>query len=103
VLNPIESLPMDTSYLPLWNTVLTVAVAIGSLLWGWLVYFIKREITKVDQFDARLDNFAIVISAIQLDLAKNYATNDSINIRFDKVDFKLDAIFNRLDRKQDKP
>ena len=43
------------------------------------------------------------VQAIEVDLAKNYATKSDINARLDKIDSVLERIFDRLDGKADKP
>ena len=42
------------------------------------------------------------LQAIEVDLAKNYATKQDINSRLDKIDQVLERIFDRLDGKADK-
>ena len=42
------------------------------------------------------------LQAIEVDLAKNYATKQDINTRLDKIDQVLERIFDRLDGKADK-
>ena len=42
------------------------------------------------------------VQAIEVDLAKNYATKFDINSRLDKIDSVLERIFDRLDGKADK-
>jgi hypothetical protein len=42
------------------------------------------------------------LQAIEVDLAKNYATKQDINSRLDKIDSVLERIFDRLDGKADK-
>ena len=42
------------------------------------------------------------VQALEVDLAKNYATKSDINSRLDKIDNVLERIFDRLDGKADK-
>lgn len=42
------------------------------------------------------------VQALEVDLAKNYATKSDINSRLDKIDSVLERIFDRLDGKADK-
>lgn len=43
-----------------------------------------------------------LVQAIEVDLAKNYATKSDINQRLDKIDLVLERIFDKLDGKADK-
>lgn len=98
----------------LWNAGLTVASGLGTIIWAWLVFFVKREIKKMDDLDNRMGACNTMLGVMQLDVAKNYATKaelvsitDRLEKRFDdgveKLDRKLDTLFHRLDNKADKP
>lgn len=103
----------DSGNIQFWNIGLTIASFIGAAMWAWLVFFVKREIKKMDDLDLRMDACNTMLGAVQLDVAKNYATKaELISVtgrlekRFDdgveKLDRKLDTLFLKLDSKQDK-
>lgn len=53
--------------------------------------FVKRALTRQDDIESRL-------SAFQVQVAREYATNHDLA----QIDAKLDRILERLDRKQDR-
>lgn len=96
-----------TTTLQLWNIALTVASIIGAAMWMWLVFFVKREINKIDAMGTAFIEH-------RMDLVTNYSTKNElrdtttrlerrIDDGFTKIDTKLDLVFERIDRKADKP
>jgi len=90
-----------------WQVGLTVASAIGAVVWCWVVFFVRREVKRIDKY-------GVVLQALQRDLDKNYYDKSEVNRittslekriddGFNKLDTKLDLVFERIDRKQDKP
>lgn len=92
--------------LQLWNIVLSIASLLGTAMWAWLVYFVKRELIRLDSLEHGFNQQQINIVTNYVNKADHRDAVTRLEKRFDdgidKIDRKLDTLFSKLDKKADK-
>lgn len=105
LVNNMEA-PLDETT-NLWMSGLTIASFIGTALWGWLVFFMKRELSRIDDLEKSHSNHRMEVVGNYVTKVEFSNSTSRLEKRFDdgvdKLDRKLDTLFMKLDRKQDRP
>lgn len=82
-----------------WQTLLTLAVSVGTATIG---YFVKRITDDLDKLATNHSANSRDISDVRLDIAKNYVTRHDMAASLVDIKDALGRIEDKLDRKQDR-
>lgn len=78
-----------------WQSILIAATSIGT---GVVGYFVKQITRELEEAAIKYDKNAAAISALQLDVAKNYVTHADLS----DIKASLLRIEDKIDKKQDR-
>lgn len=82
-----------------WQWIANGAFTIAGLLLGIIVNATRESVKELKKADAEL---ADKVHEIDKLVAGNYVKRDDFDEKFDKIDAKLEKIFDKLDGKADK-
>ncbi|MBK6806647.1 MAG: hypothetical protein IPG84_18260 [Betaproteobacteria bacterium] len=82
-----------------WQTLLTLAVSVGT---GVIGYFVKRITDDLDKLANNHSANSRDIADVRLDIAKNYVTRHDMAASLVDIKDALGRIEDKLDRKQDR-
>lgn len=78
-----------------WQSILIAATSIGT---GVVGYFVKQITRELEEAAIKYDKNTAAISALQLDVAKNYVTHADLS----DIKASLLRIEDKIDKKQDR-
>jgi hypothetical protein len=78
-----------------WQSILITATSIGT---GVVGYFVRQITRELEEAAIKYDKNAAAISALQLDVAKNYVTHADLS----DIKASLLRIEDKIDKKQDR-
>lgn len=78
-----------------WQSILIAATSIGT---GVVGYFVKQITRELEEASIKYDKNTAAISALQLDVAKNYVTHADLS----DIKASLLRIEDKIDKKQDR-